>query len=144
MIVNEKCVECFPHRPRCTIDKGNHRAVDGLVARLLHVFGLEQARIGFLQILNDLGFALRAEHGRPFRVLDHADFMRQRRPLIEHAQQRLVQRIDLGSELGERLGHGGVRAVKRVFGRGAVQAWVRSNSRIKLISVCTPSIGMAL
>jgi hypothetical protein len=73
-----------------------------------HAGGLEQAGVGLLQILDDLGLALGAKYRRAFSVLDDTDFMGQGRPLVEQLQQRLIQRIDLDSELGERLGHGGV------------------------------------
>ena len=38
---------------------------------------------------------------------------------VSNLQQRLIQRIDLDSELGERLGHGGVGAVKSIVRYGA-------------------------
>ena len=73
-----------------------------------HACRFEQAGVGLLQVLDDLRLALGAKYRRAFSVLDDTDFMRQRRALVEQLQQRLIQRIDLDSELGERLGHGGV------------------------------------
>ena len=102
---------------------------------------LERAGVGGLDLLDDLGHAVRAEEGRAFPLLDLADLLGHAGASVQQIQQLLVDIVDLHAQMrqiGRGLGWG-------AHGRGVVgQALRCSNSRMYSTSACTPAMGMAL
>jgi hypothetical protein len=91
--------------------------------------GIEQgALVGVFDLANDLRHPIRPEKGRAFEALDGAHLLGHLGPLVQQAQQLLVNGVDLVAQ----------RAQASVFGGGWVwggvvthaQAWVFSNSRM--------------
>ena len=98
-----------------------------------HMTVEQRTRVGLLDVVDDLGHAIRAEERRPFLALDLAHLFGHMGTFIEQLQQLLVQRVDLLAQHGQigrllRLGH----------------ACAFSKSCRYSTSACTPSRGIAL